>query len=326
MKAALYVIAFFAGILLVCISCDYNSNEENDVYGWEIFETNSVVPATRHEIYSEVYGLGNTNYQHQSMFFYADKVFCFESGAKCKVYDFHTFNALAYCDLQEDSHHNNAQITDIFYSNKDKYPLLLLSRGDYPPNKNACYIVRIQETSNNFSFKVIKTIHNSIKEAQNNGSWIIDERNGFLYLYCMDNGDYRTTEDNHFCIFQFRLPDILNDDSDYYLTYSDVLNKWTSPYLVLQGGTCHEGNLIFNVEGLSEIEGRKTERGRYAIVFNPQKGRFLAKLPLMEINETEGICIYNNKLYISYKDGLLDRQPDYVMFKIMEYSLPENLF
>lgn len=322
---ALYVVAFFASFLLVCNSCDYNSYEENDVYGWEILETNLVEPATRNEIYSEVYGSGNTNYQHQSMAIFANHVFCFESGNKCKVYDFHTFNMLAYCDLQEDSHHNNAQISSIYYSEDDKYPLLLLSRGDYPTNKNACYLVRIQESSDNFSFKVIKTIHNSIKEAQNNGSWIIDEINGLLYLYCMDNGDYRTTEDNHFCIFQFRLPDVSNDEKDYYLTYDDVLNKWTFPYLVHQGGTCYEGNLIFNVEGLSEIEGKKIIRGKYAIVFNPQIGKFTAKLPLMETNETEGICIYDNRLYISFKDGFLDRQPDYVMFKIMEYSLPVSI-
>lgn len=295
-------------------------------YGWIDCKTEQVFSTSRNELYYEYLGTGNTNNEHQSMAVYENMFFCFESGNKCRVYDSSTFAMLSYCDLEENSHHNNAQMTDIYLREDDKYPLLLLSRGDYPPNKNSFYLVRIEESSFKFSFRIVKTIHNSIKEAQNNGSWIVDSINKYLYLYCMDNGDYRTIEDNHFCIFQFKLPNIFNEETEYHLSYSDVINKWTFPYLVLQGGTCYNGYLLFNVQDLSEIEGRSIAVGKYALLFNPKSGAFTARLPLYESLETEGICVKEDKLFISYKDGNTNHQPDYLMFKIVEYDLPNNLF
>lgn len=227
--------------------------------GWIDCETEQIIPASCYELYSECYGTGNSNNEHQSMAVYENEFFCFEDGAKCRVYDSSTFSVLAYCDLEEDSHHNNAQMTDLYYSESDEYPLLLLSRGDYPPNHNSFYFVRITKDSSGYSFKIVKTIHNSLLEAHNNGSWIVDSKNKYLYLYCMDNGDFRTVVNNHFCIFQFKLPELSNKETDYYLSYSDVINRWSFPYLVLQGGTSYKGSLFFNVQGLTEIGGRNID-------------------------------------------------------------------
>jgi len=219
--------------------------------------------------------------------------------------------------------HNNAQFSNIFYSEDDRFPLLALSRGDYPPASNPFYVYRIREDERGYYFKIIKTIHNNIGEAHNNGSWLLDEDNKKLYLYCLEKGDFRTVDFNRFCIFQFQLPDLLSSESDVYLTEEDILNKWTFPFMIHQGGACYKGRLYFNVQDISFLWGKTLKwNERNVVVFNPNHGGFDLVLPLFETLETEGICYYENKLYISFKDGHKGHEDNFIMFKIMQYDLP----
>jgi hypothetical protein len=279
-----------------------------------------VVP---HEVYHERYSSENVNIQHQSMAMASNCIFCFESGSGVSIYDYQSLKKTYYGSMPDDGHHNNAQFSSTYYSQEDRFPLLIISRGDYPPATNAFYVYRISGDRFVYHFKIIKTIHNNIEEAHNNGSWIIDDDNKLLYLYCLDHGDYRTTEFNHFCIFQFQLPDLLSEEQDVYLTQDDVLNKWTFPYMIHQGGTCHNGYLYFNVQDISSLWGKQLKwKDRNVVVFNPNRGQFELVLPLYESLETEGICIYNNKMFVTFKDGHKGHLESFVMFKIMQYDLP----
>ena len=280
--------------------------------------------ATKRLVFEEQFGEGNTLRLNQSMSVWNDLAFCFNHGTECRVYDMNTGERLNCEPLQDKSHHNNAQFSSVFYEKNDRFPLLILSRGDYPPNQNDLYVVRVVLEEKNFAFSVVKTIHNSIQEAQYNGSWVIDEEHGRLYLYCMTAGAWRVRENNRFCVFSFNLPDI-SDPEEVTLTYEDVLEKWEYTYLVHQGGTYYNGYLFFNVQSLESVEGESVICSRSVIAVNVANGHIDIVLPLDDYKETEGISVYNQKLYVSFKSGSADQAPSAVVFSLKEYSLPESI-
>lgn len=275
-------------------------------------------------VYEECFGEGNTLRLNQSMTIYSDRIFCFNHGDECRVYDFQTKEQIESDLLPDKSHHNNAQFSSTFLNDGDKYPLLILSRGDYPPNQNDLYVVRVTE-GGVISFSIIKTIHNSIVEAQNNGSWVIDEEYGKLYLYCMTAGDYRIKENNnHFCVFSFRLPDICNQE-DITLSYDDVIDRWDYTYLIHQGGTYYNGYLFFNVQSLTSVGEKSVANSKSVIAINSRNGHIEAILPLDDNKETEGICAYDDKLFVCFKNGSQDQGPSDITFTLNQYSLPSSL-
>lgn len=291
---------------------------------WKWVDSGVEEVATKRLVYEEQFGEGNTLRLNQSMSVWNNLAFCFNHGDECRVYDLNSLERF-YCEpLPDKSHHNNAQFSNMFYEPDDKFPLLVLSRGDYPPNQNDVYVVRIIEDEKSFAFSVVKTIHNTIQEAQYNGSWVIDEEHGKLFLYCMTSGDWRVKEDNRFCVFSFELPDICNPE-EITLTYDDALEKWEYTYLVLQGGTYFNGYLFFNVQSLESVEGKSVVSHKSVIAVNSLNGHIDAVLPLDDIKETEGISVYNQKLYVSFKSGSVNQASTAVVFSIIEYSLPESM-
>ena len=275
-------------------------------------------------IYEEKFGEGNSIRYHQSLSVFGDIAFCFNHGEECRIYDLRTGERQFSDPLPDKSHHNNAQFSNVYFEPDDELPLLVLSRGDYPPNPNDFYIVRVEEEDGYYSFSVVKTVHNTIQEAQNNGSWVIDEEHGKLFLYCMTAGDYRVKNDNSFCVFSFCLPDI-TDPEDVTLSYEDVLQKWEYTYLVHQGGTYYNGYLFFNVQSLSTVEGKDVVSSKSVIAINASDGRIDIVLPLDDIKETEGISVCNNKLYVSFKEGSQNQSATNTVFSLKEYSLPKSI-
>lgn len=261
---------------------------------------------------------------HQSMSIYDNKAFCFNHGDICYVFDIKSKEELPASPLPEISHHNNAQFLDVFYQDDDKFPLLLLSRGDYPPNQNEFYIVRVEEKEKLFSFVRLKTIKNTLVEAKNGGSWFADTQRGTLYLYTMTKGDYRVREDNYSCVYTFKLPD-LKSPSTVTLSYEDVEQYWEFPYFVYQGGTFYNGYLFFNVQSLSALEGKTLESSNNVLMIDSRTGSIEAVLPLIESLETEGIAVYNHNLYISYKNGADTQEESSTVFKLCEYHLPASI-
>jgi len=309
--------------LTVCSACEDIS--DNQDLKWMDISTGREQPAIEKIIYEESFERGYDLRENQSMCIWGSKAFCFNDGKECKVLDLDSKKWLNSAPLPISSHQNNAQFINKYYEKTDKYPLILLSRGDYPPSSNDAYIVRVSESDYFFSFSIVKTIHNRIKEANNGGCWVIDEDNNKIYLYCMTLSDWRLKDwNNKFCVYSFSLPDISTPE-DISLGYEDVLDKWEYTYLIHQGGTFYNGFLFFNVGSMESYEGMNIASDQDVIVINTRNGRIEAIMPLRDDKETEGICIYNNKLYISFKNGSKEQYPTSIVFSLKEYTLPESI-
>lgn len=315
----LFILAPLLSMLLS--SCQKFQENNEDTLEWVWLKTGKTEKSQYRVVHQELFGEGNTIRWLQSMGLYDNKVFCFEAGTECCVFDLNTKVHYQSNPLPEYSHHNNAQFLDIYYQEDDKYPLLLLSRGDYPPNQNECYIVRVEEREEFICFSRIKTIKNTLVEANYGGSWIADTKTGTLYMYSLTKGDWRLRNDNHFCVFSFDLPDVMTS-ADAILDYSNVKNYWEYSYLIPQGGTFYRGYLFFNVQSISSIGDFSLQSSFNVLAINSLSGEVDAVLPLDETMETEGICVYNDLLYISFKNGGDDQDIDDVVFRLDEYSLP----
>lgn len=309
------------------IACQKPQDEElasfSDGEHWTWLQSDTQEVSSRQTIFRHLFGDNDQLRLHQSMSLFDNKIFCFNHGVKCNVFDYNTKQELYSLDLPESSHHNNAQFLDVFLNKDDQFPLLLLSRGDYPPNQNEFYIVRVEELNDTVSFKRIKTIRNAISEANYGGSWVADTQTQTLFLYTMTKGDWRV-KDNKACVYSFQLPD-LTDPGEVVLGYDDVQNYWEYSYLIYQGGAFYNGYLLFNVQSLSRVYGKKLESQKSVLAINTNNGLIEAVLPLKESMETEGICVYNDKLYVSFKDGSSNQKESDTVLKILEYSLPESI-
>lgn len=291
---------------------------------WRWTDSELQEKTTKRLVCEEQYGNDNTIRQHQSMSIFDGIAFCINDGDECRIFDITSKESFYSDPLPDKSHHNNAQFSHYYYDEKDRYPLLFLSRGDYPPGKNDLYIVRVNESEKHFRYTVVKTIHNAIKEAQNCGSWVVDDKHDRLYLYCMTAGDWRVKENNSFCIFSFQLPDLF-DSEDITLDYKDVLTRWNYPYLIHQGGTYYNGYLLLNVQALKSIYGKSLECPKSVIAINTSNGHIDFYLPLDDLKETEGISVYNDKLYVSFKFGREIQVPLFTIFTLNEYTLPSSI-
>ena len=219
-------------------------------------------------------------------------------------------------------HNNNAQFLDIFYDEGDTYPLLLLSRGDYPssPDAGKCYIVRIVENDGAFELEIIKTISCTMPQAKYNGSWVTD-RHGNLYLYTMTIGDYQTPESagNRFVIYRFDMFNPL-DGVDITLSASDVKGMSVLDYCVLQGGDSFGGKLFLPIQSYTKINGvTPAYTGHIVAVIDPIAGCVENMIP-SDTLENEGVCIYEGKMYVSSKDGNGSSSTTTPTFKIQAFS------
>lgn len=311
-----------------CLGLDWSGEEnvDNEVKGlyWTWLSSGIKESATKQLVYEETFGNRAPLRLNQSICVFGDRAFCFNHGNECLVLDMHKQEWIYTVILPDKSHHNNAQFLNIYYDKTDKYPLLLLSRGDYPPNQNDLYVVRVIEEGQTISFTLIKTIHNSLLEAKNNGSWVVDDIQGKLFLYCMTSGDWRVKKDNKFCVFSFSLPNLLST-ADLTLGYEDVLDKWEYTYLIHQGGTYFNGYLLFNVQSLTYINEKRVESSKSVLAINSNNGNVELILPLDDSKETEGISVYNDKLYVSFKDGAEEQNPNNIVFTLSQYSLPASM-
>lgn len=269
----------------------------------------------------------------QSMAIYGGKIFLFlDSGAESAegggysfvVIDYST-KAIEYRGLMpsHSSHHNNAQFLDVFYDEEDEFPLLLMSRGDYPSSSlsNVFYIMRIVESSGTYTISIIKTITCTLPQANYNGSWVCNTKNGKLYLYTMLLGDWQVTEaqGNRFVIYEFDMFDA-TDPADLTITPNDVRRMTKYDYCILQGGACWGGKLFLPIQSYTKINGVvPSYTGPVCAVFNPDLG-LIENMIVTDRMENEGCTVYNGKLYVASKNGNGSSSTTTPVFKIMEYS------
>lgn len=284
-------------------------------------------------IYRETYGEGNPMRYAQSMAYANDRIFVFGSDNYCTIYVMSDMeNNKTRVALPFDaSHWNNAQFSDV-YVNGNSYPLLLLTRGDYPTDERSTdlYLVQITEGENySYTFSIYKTIHNTIPQSVYNGSWVADWAKKKLYLYTFERGIWSVKDNNDTIFIEFELPDISSQE-DVTLTPSDVLRVIHFPHYTMQGMTIQGGLLFSPGEDFSKFNGNSMWLGynrTYGdtcamLVIDLASGDVLNYIPTGNI-ENEGIFIKDNKIYLMSHNWTASVSTD-VVFRIDEYdfSLP----
>ncbi len=314
----------------------------SDYYGQELFNfdiTKKKRKCTATTFVEHYYGTseqladGALTKWDQSMAIYGGKIFLFlDSAAESDPNAGYSFVVIDYETKQieyrgmmpsQNSHHNNAQFLDVFYDSSDTFPLLLMSRGDYPSSSmsDKFYIMRIVENSGVYTISIIKTITCTLPQADYNGSWVCNTQNNRLYLYTMLLGTWQVTEaqGNKFVIYEFDMFDP-TDPTDLTITSSDVRKMTKYDYLILQGGTCWGGKLFLPIESYTKInEIVPSYTGHVCAIFNPDLG-FIENMIVTDSMENEGCAIYNGKLYVASKNGNGSVETTTPVFKIMEYS------
>lgn len=304
--------------------CDVHSSSSNN--SEQSYKTETIL-----EYY---YGNnGSLTQWDQSMAVYGDKAFLFldttaetinNAGYSFVVIDLVTKEIVFKGNTPtRDCHNNNAQFLDTFYSSNDQYPLLLLSRGDYPSSEEAgkCYIVRVTEQSNEFKLTIIKTISCTLEQAKYNGSWVTD-RCGNLFLYTMTIGDWKTpeTDGNKFVLYRFNMFNPLNT-TDIVLSENDVISSSTFDYCILQGADGFNGKLYMPIGHYTKLNGIPTSSDPNIIaVVNPINGLIEETIP-SDAMENEGASIFNGKLYVSSKNVTGTSETMSPTFKIQSIEL-----
>lgn len=170
------------------------------------FYESSLVVAHRHSEYPY------TTY-NQSMAVWGGKAFCFNDTSRSKTHGFciiiDTNTGEVIARIMDTpyvlspsgygaSHLNNACFTDQYFASSDAFPLLLISRGDYPNSKDKkgeeLYVFRVIEESGSFSFTRIKTIitkHDYL--TTHNPSWDYDSKRKMIWGHCLTE-DWRWGE------------------------------------------------------------------------------------------------------------------------------------
>ena len=289
----------------------------------------------RHQnIYREIFGTGNPRTKAQSMAYANDRIFVFGSDNYCDIYVLSDMeNNHQRVSLPFDiAHWNNAQASQTFI-NSNKYPLILLSRGDYASDGRStdCYLIQVSEPTNySYTFAIYKTIHNTIDESKWNGSWVADWQKKKLYLYTYERGGFDVLDNNDTIIFEFDLPDITSTE-DVTLGYNDVKRIIHLPHFTMQGADIIDGKLFMPGEGVKIVNDGHIwlgYNGTYGDicalqVIDLSSGSVINYVPTGNI-ENEGIFILDGKVYLMSHNGTPSVSSD-IVFKIDEFDFLNDL-
>lgn len=327
-------------VLLVTSSCKPNHsslendlNEASSIFSFFSTEPSSDKYAT--EIIIEHYyeDCGSLTQWNQSMAVYKNTAFLFldtkaeaaaNAGYSFVVIDLTTKEIIFRGETPtRNCHNNNAQFLNVFYETGDNYPLLLLSRGDYPdsPDAGKCYVVRITELDNVFKLSIVKTISCTIEQAKYNGSWVTDNRgNLFLYTLTLGTWEMPETEGNKFTIIRFDMFNPL-DPTDLIISVDDLKGLSILDYCIFQGGDSFEGKLLFPIGKYTKINGKNAiSKGNIIAIINPFTGVVEGTIP-SDYLENEGISVYGNKVFVSSKDGSGSPETKTPTFRIKSFYI-----
>lgn len=236
------------------------------------------------------------------------KIFSFNDGATCSIFDLATMSLIEHASLPWSAHNNNAQPTPYYYDSEDEYPMFLVSLGNYPENPQKFIFVRVVEEGGSFTFSIVKEVSYDFPGAQYNASWFTNYEKGELYCYTYPNGIWSVKENNPITFYKFNFPSLDNYDA-VSLSEQDIVGKiQLRDHWITQSGLFLDGKIFIQVQADNSwsdmtINGVPYDlsKGRNFIFVIDESGYIETMIPLRAYMEPEGLCVYNGALYSSAK-------------------------
>lgn len=266
------------------------------------------------------YGLNN----NQSLAIFNGTLFLLQNGGGIVAIDMTSKNIIGSGSFAPTTyqHANASEFTNIYYENNDTYPLLMVSRcgnvgttsGETNPNADAAEFYRISITDNIITCTLINTIVLNINTY--GIDWSIDNVNQWLVACYHANGNYTITDNNPtiFAVFSKPTATEIKSGNRITLSESDILKYFELKHFTFQAMKSH-GGLAYTGATISNLPSSVRQR---IYVVNIEKGMIVSDIVLGETKECEGVSVYNEKLYISFRTNSDTTGTNPV--KINEYS------
>lgn len=207
-------------------------------------------------------------------------------------YDMNTLNRIALFKTPSVSsyHCNNADFSNTFYDENDRFPLLYISQ--FRDNDRCIIVCRIIQEKNNYSLKVVQTIQlpydHSVIGYYTDA--VLDNENGYMYVYSYDSTKY-----NSISIHKFKMPEFIENES-VVLTNDDIIESFGNGYCKHPQGAIIKDGLLYMVEGVpnwgTEVYLRVTNlenKSHIRVSFS--------NLQTEWVWEPEDVFFYNDDLY-----------------------------
>lgn len=241
-------------------------------------------------------------WRNQSIVIYNNVVFLFQaSQEKCVTLDFTTQDITGEWDIIGAGHANSAQFTDMFFDESDTYPLLMISKCSNQSTStyqnDSAIFYRVQYNDNAFTFTKLSEVF--LNATTYGSTWVVDNNSKTLICSYYKNGNYTVRTNNPTYFAAFRLPSkatiIAGTDTTY--MENDAETIFETGFVIMQGGFAHNGLVYLGVSDY--LYGYSHSVWVYDI-FNKS---ILSIVDLASPKETEGVCMYNNKIYVSQRAG-----------------------
>ena len=284
--------------------------------------------SNRTDVYRETWGEGNIRYRTQSHAMYGGRMFVFLDGGgiNCSVYsvDGNTITWLEDAEVGLNAHFNNAQFSNIFYTSGDTFPILLISAGNEAEegSPNYYYWVRITVSDGHYFFSLLKTVEVRVPYSNNTASFVANFAARRMFMYCTKL-NYRTSEGNESYIFE--VPFVGHDDSKESITSEDnVRLVYRCPTRLIWQGACENaGKLFMPASGVNQINGLPvTSSGNLAptiLVIDEDTGEIISYIPNTDNIEIEGLCVYDNSLWMTQRNGGTTHASTDVIFLLKKF-------
>lgn len=268
-----------------------NNPNDPDTTFVEITSTSSIANITLYM------GLSSNGEPVQGAAAFGDYMFHFKDyNAAVYIYNLAQKSFIKKISLtsNKNNHCNQASFSNIFYSEKDKFPLLYVSGAKSSGTYNQIQVYRIKGENEAIEIEQIQEI---ILPQRNDSNWvywtcsILDNENHYLYAYA-SNANTR--------LIKFNIPDY--HQGTVYLTDDDIIEYIPLEHIDHQQGGIIRDGIFYMVFGVPAWGDQVWLR-----VFNIGKKEEIIRLNLSEVgfnSEPESIFFYNNGLYCITRSGI----------------------